>query len=102
MMRAVIDSVSNGVPAMLKEVHRLGRTLTQRAADILAFFDRPGTSNGPTRGDQRAPRAPPRLRTRLPQPRQLHREITTRSRWIQTRPTPLIPKSLSGSSQMTV
>lgn len=48
MMRAVIDSVSNGVPAMLKEVHRLGRTLTQRAADILAFFDRPGTSNGPT------------------------------------------------------
>ena len=48
MMRAVIDSVSNGVPALLKEVRRLGRTLKQRAADILAFFDRPGTSNGPT------------------------------------------------------
>ncbi|WP_455132377.1 transposase, partial [Microbacterium aurum] len=31
-----------------KEVRRLGRTLKQRAADILAFFDRPGTSNGPT------------------------------------------------------
>ncbi len=48
MMRAVIDAVSNGVPALLKEVRRLGRTLKQRAADILAFFDRPGTSNGPT------------------------------------------------------
>lgn len=30
------------------EIARLGRTLKQRAADILAFFDRPGTSNGPT------------------------------------------------------
>ena len=48
MMRAVIDAVSSGVPAMLVEVRRLGRTLKQRAADILAFFDRPGTSNGPT------------------------------------------------------
>lgn len=48
MMRAVIDSVSNGVPALLKEIRRLARTLKQRAADILAFFDRPGTSNGPT------------------------------------------------------
>ncbi|MFJ7494550.1 transposase [Streptomyces sp. NPDC097727] len=27
---------------------RLGRTLKQRAADMLAYFDRPGTSNGPT------------------------------------------------------
>ena len=26
----------------------LGRTLKQRAADILAYFDRPGTSTGPT------------------------------------------------------
>lgn len=48
MMRTVIDSVSKGVPAALTEVRRLGRTLKQRAADILAFFDRPGTSNAPT------------------------------------------------------
>ena len=48
MMRAVIDSVATGVPAALKELRRLGRTLKQRAADVLAFFDRPGTSNGPT------------------------------------------------------
>ena len=48
MMRSVIDSVSSGVPAMLAEIRRLGRTLKQRAADVLAFFDLPGTSNGPT------------------------------------------------------
>ncbi len=47
-MKAVIDSVTSGVPAALIEIHRLGRTLNQRAADILAFFDRPGTSDGPT------------------------------------------------------
>ncbi|GLU61479.1 hypothetical protein Pure05_39910 [Paenarthrobacter ureafaciens] len=26
----------------------LGRTLKRRAGDVLAYFDRPGTSNGPT------------------------------------------------------
>ena len=31
-----------------REVTTLGRTLKKRAADILAYFDRPGTSNGPT------------------------------------------------------
>lgn len=48
MMKDVIDSVSSGVPAALIEIRRLGRTLKQRTADILAFFDRPGTTNGPT------------------------------------------------------
>lgn len=47
-MQAVIGSVTSGVPAALIEIRRLGRTLKQRAADILAFFDRPGTSNDPT------------------------------------------------------
>ena len=47
-MSNVIESVSSGVPAALKEVRRLGRTLKRRAADVLAYFDRPGTSNGPT------------------------------------------------------
>jgi SAM-dependent methyltransferase len=32
----------------LQEVITLGRTLKKRATDILAYFDRPGTSNGPT------------------------------------------------------
>jgi transposase len=47
-MERLIDSVSAGVPTTLTEVARLGRTLKKRAVDILAFFDRPGTSNGPT------------------------------------------------------
>ncbi len=48
LMSALIDSVSHGVPAALSEVITLGRTLKKRAADVLAFFDRPRTSNGPT------------------------------------------------------
>ena len=48
MMHAAIDAITTGVPAALVEIRRLGRTMGQRATDILAFFDRPGTSNGPT------------------------------------------------------
>ncbi len=47
-MTAVIHALRDGVPAALVELRRLGRTLNQRAADVLAYFDRPGTSNGPT------------------------------------------------------
>jgi transposase len=48
LMTALIDAVGQGVPAALREVITLGRTLKKRAADVLAYFDRPGTSNGPT------------------------------------------------------
>jgi transposase len=48
LMVKLIDTVSNGVPAALSEVITLGRTLKKRADDVLAYFDRPGTSNGPT------------------------------------------------------
>jgi len=48
LMSKLIASVSNGVPTALSEVITLGRTLKKRAADVLAYFDRPGTSNGPT------------------------------------------------------
>ena len=48
LITALIDSVSKGVPAALVEVITLGRTLKKRADDVLAHFDRPGTSNGPT------------------------------------------------------
>ena len=47
-MQAVIDSLSGGVPKSLTELITLGRTLKQRAPDVLAYFERPGTSNGPT------------------------------------------------------
>jgi transposase len=49
LMSKLIESVSNGVPRPLDgDRHPLGRALKKRAADVLAYFDRPGTSNGPT------------------------------------------------------
>ena len=48
LLQEVITSLRRGIPAKLIEVKKLGRTLNKRAADILAYFDRPGTSNGPT------------------------------------------------------
>ena len=47
-LRKVIDALSTGVPTPLTELITLGRTLTRRAGDVLAYFDRPHTSNGPT------------------------------------------------------
>ena len=48
LMVKLIESLSTGVPKALVEMITLGRTLRKRAADVLAYFDRPGTSNGPT------------------------------------------------------
>ena len=48
LMAKLIESVSQGVPAVLGELITLGRTLKKRADDVLAYFERPGTSNGPT------------------------------------------------------
>jgi hypothetical protein len=48
MMQVIINAVTSGLPAALVEIRRLGQTLKQRATDVLAYFDRPGTSNGPT------------------------------------------------------
>lgn len=48
LMHQLIGSLASGVPALLVEVRKLGRTLKKRAADVLAHFDRPGTSNWPT------------------------------------------------------
>ena len=36
------------VPDTPVELGKLGRTLNKRAEDVLAYFDLPGTSNGPT------------------------------------------------------
>ena len=48
LMAALIATLSAGVPKPLQELITLGRTLKKRAVDVLAYFDRPGTSNGPT------------------------------------------------------
>jgi transposase len=47
-MQQLIGSISHSVPTALREVITLGRTLKRRAVDVLAYFDRPDTSNGPT------------------------------------------------------
>ena len=47
-LQSIIESISSGVPSGLVELRRLGRTLKKRAVDVLAYFVRPGTSNGPT------------------------------------------------------
>ena len=47
-LATIIATIRRGVPDQLSELATLGRTLHRRAADVLAYFDRPGTSNGPT------------------------------------------------------
>lgn len=47
-MQAVIDSLRTTAPAALTELKTLGRTLKRRAHDVLAYFEKSGTSNGPT------------------------------------------------------
>ena len=48
IMTRLITSIQSGVPAGLEELRSLGQTMKRRRDDILAFFDHPGTSNGPT------------------------------------------------------
>lgn len=48
-LAAQSETLRTGVPAALVKLRRPGRTLNHRAHDILTFFDRPGTSNGPSK-----------------------------------------------------
>jgi len=48
LMVELIGSVSAGVPRAFTEIITLGSTLKKRGADVPAYFDRAGTSNGPT------------------------------------------------------
>ncbi len=57
-IRRVIDSLGSGGAERPVEINRLGRTLVKRAGDILAYFDRPGTSNGPAEAINGRGRAP--------------------------------------------
>jgi len=47
-MEEVIKAIAKAVPDGLNELATLGRTLNRRLDDILAFFDIPGSSNGPS------------------------------------------------------
>jgi len=71
----------------------LGRTFTRRAGDILAYFDHPHASNGPTeaingRLEHLRGSAPG-----LAKPHQLHHPSTPRNKRIQSPTTPPIMKS---------
>lgn len=43
-----IRKIGGSLPAGLEELGRVGRTFNKRIDDILAYFDHPRTSNGPT------------------------------------------------------
>ena len=48
MHEEITRLTSTSMPSSLTELITLGRTLKRRATDILAYFDHPHTSNGPT------------------------------------------------------
>jgi transposase len=48
LLERLIGSLASGVPKALTEAATLGRTLSRRCQDVLAYFDHPKTSNGPT------------------------------------------------------
>ena len=48
LTRRLIDSLKQTIPDGLEEITELARTLTERVTDILAHFDHPRASNGPT------------------------------------------------------
>ena len=62
LTQRLIDSLKQAIPEGLEEIQTLAKTLTETASDILAYFDRPRTSNGPTPSHQRTPGAPTRHR----------------------------------------
>lgn len=47
-LRELIDTVKQTTPAWFVELRKLAYTLDRRRADVLAYFDHPRTSNGPT------------------------------------------------------
>ena len=88
MMAALITTLSTGVPKALQEVITLG-THTQEAGRRRPGLLRPARHiQRADRSDQRPSGAPPRIRPGIPQPHQLHRQIATGNRRIQTPTTP--------------
>lgn len=57
-MQAVMDVLCTAIPKGLDEQARLGRAPRRRASDVLAFFDLPGASNGPTEATNGRPKHP--------------------------------------------
>ena len=94
LMQAEINTLtSTRVPRGLTELITLGRTLKRRAGDILAYFDHPHTSNGPTEAINGRLEHLRGSALGLAKPHQLHHPSTPRNRRIQTPTTPSIMKS---------
>ena len=101
LMAKLIDTVSAGVPAVLREVSTLGRTLNKRAADILAYFDHPERATAPPKrstADSSTSAAPPSGSGTSPTMSHEHCSKPADS----DRTTPWIVKSPLGSSQTRV
>ena len=93
LMVKLIDSISHRRPRRAHRDHH-PRADPEEARRRRPGLLRPARHQQRTdRSDQRTTRTPPRLRTRLPQPHQLHRTIAARDRRVQTAATPWIVKS---------
>ncbi len=93
LMARLIDSLSHGVPSRADRAHHARPDAEEASRRRPGLLRPPRHQQRPDRSDQRPPRTPPRLRPRLPQPHQLHRQIATRDRRVQTPTTPSIVKS---------
>lgn len=94
LMQADINTLtSTRVPRNLAELMALGRTLKRRAMDILAHFDHPHTTGGPTEVINGRLEHLRGSALRLAKPRQLHHPNTPQNRRIQTPTTPPTMKS---------
>ena len=93
-LRQLITTITRpGLPHACIELARMGRTLKRRARDILAYFDHPHTSNGPTEAINGRLEHLRGSALGLAKPHQLHHPSTPRNRRIQTPTTPPIMKS---------
>ena len=94
LMEAEINTLtSTRVLRGLTELITLGRTLKHRSRDILAYFDHPHTSNGPTEAINGRLEHLRGSALGLAKPHQLHHPLPPRNRRIQTPTTPSIMKS---------
>ena len=94
LMQAEIACLSDaGVPTALKEIVTLGRTLKRRSRDILAYFDHPHTTGGPTEAINGHLEHLRGSALELAKPHQLHHPSTPRNRRIQNPTTPPTMKS---------
>ena len=84
LMQQLIGAISHSVPAALREAITLGRTSNGEPSTCWPTSTGPAPPTGRPRRSTAA-RTYPRLSPRLPQPHQLHRQIASGDRRVQTR-----------------